>query len=82
VKAVVWHGVGKIGLEDVPEPVIREPDDAVVRITTSAICGTGLHVVRGTMAGMKDGTILGHEAVGVVGATGPGSATSAPATGW
>jgi len=66
MKAVVWHGIGDIRLDDVPEPTIRDPHDAIVRITRSAICGTDLHLVRGTMPGMKDGTILGHEAVGVV----------------
>jgi threonine dehydrogenase-like Zn-dependent dehydrogenase len=71
MKAVVWHGVGDIRLADVPEPKISEPEDAVVRVTTSAICGTDLHFVRGTMAGMAEGTILGHEAVGVVEETGP-----------
>src|SRR6056297_2559279 len=66
MKAVVFHGVGDIRLDDVPEPRIEEPTDAIIRITASAICGTDLHMVRGTMAGMEPGTILGHEAVGVV----------------
>jgi len=72
VKAVVWHGVGDIRLDDVPDPMIEDPNDAIVEITASAICGTDLHFVRGTMAGMAEGTILGHEAVGVVRETGPG----------
>lgn len=71
MKAVVWRDVGDIGIEDVPRPAIKDPADAIVRITTSAICGTDLHFVRGTMAGMRQGTILGHEAVGVVEETGP-----------
>ncbi len=66
MKAVVWHGVGDIRLDDVAEPKVSEPTDAVIRITRSAICGTDLHFVRGTMSGMREGTILGHEAVGVV----------------
>lgn len=66
MKAVVFHGVGDIRLEDVPEPRLQQPDDAIVRITASAICGTDLHFVRGTMSGMKKGRILGHEAVGFV----------------
>jgi threonine dehydrogenase-like Zn-dependent dehydrogenase len=66
MKAVVWHDVGDIRLDDVPEPTVEQPTDAVVRLTASAICGTDLHFVRGTMAGMKPGTILGHEGVGVV----------------
>jgi threonine dehydrogenase-like Zn-dependent dehydrogenase len=66
MKAVVFHGIGDIRLDDVPEPTIENPTDAIVRVTTSAICGTDLHMIRGTMPGMKDGTVLGHEAVGVV----------------
>ncbi len=66
MKAVVFHGVGDIRLDDVPDPQIQDPNDAVVRLTASAICGTDLHMIRGTMAGMKPGTILGHEGVGVV----------------
>lgn len=72
MKAVVWHGVGDIRLDDVPDPKIQEPTDAIVEVTASAICGTDLHFVRGTMSGMVEGTILGHEAVGVVQEVGPG----------
>ncbi|HVY56679.1 MAG TPA: zinc-dependent alcohol dehydrogenase [Xanthobacteraceae bacterium] len=71
MKAVVFHGVGDIRLDDVPEPRIEEPTDAIVRLTASAICGTDLHMIRGTMAGMKKGTILGHEGVGVIEELGP-----------
>ncbi|MDB5096602.1 MAG: zinc-binding dehydrogenase family oxidoreductase [Cyanobacteria bacterium RYN_339] len=70
MKAVVFHGIGDIRLDDVPEPRIEQPTDAIVRLTASAICGTDLHMVRGTMAGMKPGTILGHEGVGIVEALG------------
>jgi threonine dehydrogenase-like Zn-dependent dehydrogenase len=71
MKAVVWHDVGDIRLDDVPEPTISDPHDAIVEITASAICGTDLHFVRGSMGGMKEGTILGHEAVGIVREVGP-----------
>jgi len=66
MKAVVFHGIGDIRLESVPDPTIRQAEDAVVRITSSAICGTDLHMVRGTLGGMQPGTILGHEGVGVI----------------
>jgi len=72
MKAVVFHGVGDIRLDDVRDPRIEEPTDAIVRLTASAICGTDLHMVRGTMPGMKPGTILGHEGVGIVEETGKG----------
>ncbi|HET6655052.1 MAG TPA: zinc-dependent alcohol dehydrogenase [Gammaproteobacteria bacterium] len=66
MKAVVFHGIGDIRLDDVAEPTIQNPTDAIVRITASAICGTDLHMIRGTLPGMKDGRVLGHEAVGVI----------------
>src|ERR1700709_2681175 len=70
MKAVVWHGEGDIRLDTVPDKKIEQSTDAVIRITRSAICGTDLHMVRGTMPGMVPGTILGHEAVGIVEAVG------------
>ena len=66
MKAVVFHGIGDIRLDDVPEPKIQEPMDAIIRLTKSAICGTDLHMIRGTFTGMKPGTILGHEGIGIV----------------
>jgi threonine dehydrogenase-like Zn-dependent dehydrogenase len=66
MKAVVFRGIGDVRLESVPEPKIQKPNDAIVRLTASAICGTDLHMIRGTMPGMQEGTILGHEGVGVV----------------
>jgi threonine dehydrogenase-like Zn-dependent dehydrogenase len=66
MKAVVFHGIGDIRLDSVPEPKIEQSTDAIVRLTASAICGTDLHMIRGTMSGMRAGTILGHEGVGVV----------------
>ncbi|MDQ3630523.1 MAG: glutathione-dependent formaldehyde dehydrogenase [Actinomycetota bacterium] len=66
MKATVYHGAGDIRVDDVPEPEIASPTDAIVRLTASAICGTDLHFVRGTMPGTAEGRILGHEGVGVV----------------
>src|SRR3712207_1271939 len=71
MKAVVFHAVGDIRVDDVPDPTVQDPNDAVVRLTASAICGTDLHFVRGTMSGMRPGTILGHEGVGIVEEVGP-----------
>ncbi len=72
MQAVVFHDIGEIALEDVPEPRVQDPNDAIVRVTRKAICGTDLHMVRGTLPGLKDGRTLGHEAVGVVEEVGPG----------
>jgi threonine dehydrogenase-like Zn-dependent dehydrogenase len=66
MKAVVFHGIGDIRLDTVRDPRIKAQGDALIRITASAICGTDLHFIRGTLSGMKPGTILGHEAVGIV----------------
>src|SRR5581483_6214280 len=66
MKAVVFRGIGDIRLENVREPKIKESNDAIVRLTASAICGTDLHMIRGTLPGMNPGTILGHEGVGIV----------------
>src|SRR5436305_14630133 len=66
MKAVVFHGIGDVRLDEVDQPKIQKPTDAIVRITAAAICGTDLHMVRGTLGPMKPGTILGHEGVGVV----------------
>lgn len=66
MKAVVFKNIGVIAVEDVADPIIKDQKDAIIDITTSAICGTDLHLIRGTVAGMKTGTILGHEAVGRV----------------
>ena len=66
MKAVVFRGVGDIRLEEVAAPEIENPSDAVVNLTASAICGTDLHFIRGTLSGIKSGTILGHEGVGVI----------------
>ena len=70
MKAVVWQAPGQIELQELPDARIEQPSDAVVRLTMSAICGTDLHMVRGTMPGMVPGTVLGHEGVGVVEAVG------------
>ena len=70
MRAVVFHGIGDIRLDEVDDPKLQDPDDAIVALTASAICGTDLHMIRGTLTGMKQGTILGHEGVGVVEAIG------------
>jgi len=72
MKAVVFHGIGDIRLDDVKEPKLQEKTDAIIRVTAAAICGTDLHFVRGTVPGMKSGTILGHEGVGIVEEVGKG----------
>src|ERR1051326_8312698 len=78
MKAVVFHNIGDIRLEQVKGPTIQKDYDAIVRLTASAIWGTDLHMVRGTMPGMKSGTILGHEGVGIVEELGRGVRNLSP----
>lgn len=72
MKALVFQDIGKVTLEDVPAPSIEQPGDAIVRVTTGAICGSDLHVLHGKIPGMMPGSVLGHECVGVVEEVGPG----------
>jgi len=66
VRAVTWHGEEDVRVDDVPDPAIQEPTDAIVRITSTAICGSDLHLYGGKVIKMKEGDILGHEPMGVV----------------
>jgi alcohol dehydrogenase len=70
MKALVYHGPGQSAWESAADPVIGAPTDAIVRITSSTICGTDLHILKGDVPEVALGTILGHEAVGIVVATG------------
>lgn len=71
MKALVYHGPGQKSWEDVPDPVIKDPADAIVKIETTTICGTDLHILKGDVPAVTDGRILGHEGVGVVTEVGP-----------
>src|SRR5439155_23462844 len=73
MKAVVWHGTNDVRVERVPDPTILNPRDAIVRITTSAICGSDLHLLDGYVPTMQTGDILGHEVMGEVVEVGPGN---------
>jgi threonine dehydrogenase-like Zn-dependent dehydrogenase len=66
MKALVFKDFGAVELADVPKPTIEAPGDALVRVTTTAICGSDLHVLNGRIPGMTPGGILGHEFTGVV----------------
>ena len=70
MKALVYHGPGKRAWEEKPRPAIQAATDAVVRISTSTICGTDLHILKGDLPGVTPGRILGHEGIGVVEAVG------------
>jgi threonine dehydrogenase-like Zn-dependent dehydrogenase len=71
MKAVAWHGVGDMRVDRVPDPEIVNPRDAIIRITSTAICGSDLHLYDGKVPSMMKGDILGHEFMGVVEEVGP-----------
>lgn len=70
MKALVYGGPGVKAWKDVPDPVITRPGDAIVRVDTTTICGTDLHILKGDVPAVQPGRILGHEAVGTVTETG------------
>ncbi|MDX3803356.1 zinc-dependent alcohol dehydrogenase family protein [Streptomyces sp. AK04-3B] len=66
MKGFVFHGPGQSAWEDVPDPAVKEPTDAVVRVGAVTICGTDLHILKGDVPEVRPGTVLGHEAVGEI----------------
>jgi threonine dehydrogenase-like Zn-dependent dehydrogenase len=72
MKAITLASIGTVELAERPEPRLERPGDALVRVTTAAICGSDIHVVEGRDRGVRLGTILGHEFVGVVEELSPG----------
>jgi len=66
MKANCWHGTGRVRVEDVPDPTILNPRDAIVRITSTAICGSDLHLYNGLIPTMRSGDVLGHEFMGEI----------------
>lgn len=66
MKALCWHGVKDVRIDEVPDPRIVDATDAIIRVTASGICGSDLHLVDGFVPSMKDGDVLGHEPMGIV----------------
>ncbi|MCC8405267.1 glutathione-dependent formaldehyde dehydrogenase [Paraburkholderia sp. MMS20-SJTN17] len=73
MKALCWHGKKDVRVDNVPDPVIEHPRDAIIRVSSCAICGSDLHLFDGFMPSMKSGDILGHEFMGEVVEVGPGN---------
>ncbi len=71
MKAVTWQGVGDMRVERVPDPELVNPRDAIIRVTSTAICGSDLHPYDGKVPSMMKGDIMGHEFMGVVEEVGP-----------
>ena len=78
MKALVYHGPGQKSWDDVPDPRIIDPTDAIIGVDATTICGTDLHILKGDVADCRPGRILGHEAVGTVEAVGSAVTTMRP----
>lgn len=70
MKALTYHGTRDVRVTQEPDPTLQAPDDIILRVTATAICGSDLHLYRGKVPGMEDGDILGHEFMGIVEETG------------
>lgn len=70
MKALTWHGKHDVRFDTVPDPKIQEPTDIIIRVTSTAICGSDLHLYDGFMLTMEKGDVLGHEPMGIVEETG------------
>lgn len=66
MRALCWHGKGDVRVDKVPDPRILDPRDAIIRITTTAICGSDLHLLNGVVPTLEEGDVLGHEPMGIV----------------
>src|SRR6187399_92713 len=72
MKAVTWHGTHDVRVDEVPDPTIEHPTDAIIRVTSTGICGSDLHLYEVLGPFLNEGDILGHEPMGVVAEVGPG----------
>ncbi|KAB0677198.1 zinc-dependent alcohol dehydrogenase [Aureimonas leprariae] len=75
MKALTWHGKGDMRCESVPDPKLQDARDAIVKVTSCAICGSDLHIYDGVIPGMEHGDVVGHETMGEVVEVGSGAAS-------
>src|SRR6059058_2021628 len=66
MKALAWHGKADIRCDEVPDPRIEHPRDAIIKVTACAICGSDLHIYDGVIPSMESGDVMGHETIGEV----------------
>ncbi|MBE1442975.1 zinc-dependent alcohol dehydrogenase [Paenibacillus sp. OAS669] len=71
MKAVTYQGIKNVAVKEVPDPKIEKPDDMIVRLTTTAICGSDLHLLHGMIPNLQENYIIGHEPMGIVEEVGP-----------
>src|SRR3954454_22200552 len=78
MKALTWHGSSDVRIDEVPDPTIEQPTDIIVRITSTGLCGSDLHLYTVLAPFLDEGDVLGHEPMGVVEEGGPEVTTLAP----
>lgn len=71
MRALCWNGVNDLAVETVPDPVLVNPHDVIVRVRLTTTCGSDLHFIDGYLPGMREGDVIGHEFMGEVVETGP-----------
>lgn len=71
MKAVTYQGIKNVVVKDVPDPKIEKPDDMIIKVTSTAICGSDLHLIHGMIPNMQEDYIIGHEPMGIVEEVGP-----------
>ncbi|HKS15523.1 MAG TPA: alcohol dehydrogenase catalytic domain-containing protein, partial [Pseudomonas sp.] len=71
MRALTYHGATDVRVDTVPDPKLQDPDDVLLKVTATAICGSDLHLYHGKMPAVKSGDILGHEFMGIVEEVGP-----------
>ncbi len=72
MKAMVYHGVKKINLDNVSDPTIKQADDIIIKVTSTTICGSDIHLLHGFVPNLQKGSVIGHEAMGIVEELGKG----------
>ena len=82
MKALVYHGNEDVRVEERPKPLLGGPGDALVRVTSAAICGSDLHLYHGDIPDTREGDVLGHESMGMRRRSAPRCGPCGRATGW
>ena len=66
MKAVTYQGIKNVEVKEVPDPKIEKPDDMIIKVTSTAICGSDLHLIHGMIPNLQENYIIGHEPMGIV----------------
>lgn len=72
MKALTYQGIKNVVVKEVPDPKIEKPDDMIIKVTSTAICGSDLHLIHGMIPNLQENYVIGHEPMGIVEEVGPG----------